>query len=171
VLYDVYTRLVIYDGCIVVHNDVCTRLGISDGCNLASLFNLVPKYPDACFVGILHVFKQGSVLTESPFKFLDEALVKIWSVLPPVFLSGLDCWYLAAVEQLTYSGKSLLLALALTHGKLGLMEGLSAARLEELFQLEEWGEVEAGHDLDAVDVGSRVAAPVLMLKPLNSSVG
>ncbi|GAX80403.1 hypothetical protein CEUSTIGMA_g7842.t1 [Chlamydomonas eustigma] len=84
-------------------------------------------------------------------------------------LTSLDCWHLAAVEQLTYCGKSLLLALALARGKLGLKEGMRAARLEELLQLEEWGEVEAGHDLDAVDVGSRVSAPILLLKLLNTS--
>ena len=42
-------------------------------------------------------------------------------------------------------------------------EGLAAARLEEAFQSEEWGEVEAGHDLDKADIGSRVAAPIVMM--------
>jgi chaperone required for assembly of F1-ATPase len=36
--------------------------------------------------------------------------------------------------------------------------------LEELFQTEEWGEVEAGHDLDKTDIGSRIAASILMIK-------
>ena len=75
----------------------------------------------------------------------------------------MDPWRLAAIEQLTYSGKSLLLALALSHGRLSLQEGLAAARSEELFQAEEWGEVEAGHDLDTVDIGSRVAAPMVLM--------
>jgi ATP synthase F1 complex assembly factor 2 len=99
-------------------------------------------------------------------------------------LEGLDLWSLAAVEQLTYSSKSLLLSLALLHGYLerltggvvpsyspvlSLREGLDASRLEELFQTDEWGEVEAGHDLDKADVGSRVAATLLMLKLLRCS--
>ena len=58
---------------------------------------------------------------------------------------GLDPWRLAAVEQLTYSGKSLLLAFALSAGRLTLKEALEAVRLEEIFQSEEWGEVEAGN--------------------------
>ena len=76
---------------------------------------------------------------------------------------GLDPWRLAAVEQLTYSGKSLLLALALSAGRLTLKEALVAVRLEEIIQSEEWGEVEAGHDLDGADIGSRVASAILML--------
>lgn len=80
----------------------------------------------------------------------------------------MDPWRLAAVEQLTYSGKSLLLAMALVHGQVGLREGILAARLEELFQAEEWGEVEAGHDLDITDIGSRVAAPIILIKLLAS---
>ena len=76
---------------------------------------------------------------------------------------GLDPWRLAAVEQLTYSGKSLLLALALSARRLTLKEALTGVRLEELFQSEEWGEVEAGQDLDRADIGSRVASASLLL--------
>jgi ATP synthase F1 complex assembly factor 2 len=77
--------------------------------------------------------------------------------------TGLDPWRLAAVEQLTYSGKSLLLALALSAGRLNLKEALVAVRLEEIIQSEEWGEVEAGHDLDGADIGSRVTSAILIL--------
>jgi ATP synthase F1 complex assembly factor 2 len=101
-------------------------------------------------------------------------------------LEGLDPWELAAVEQLTYGGKSLLLALALLRGLislpgkpqpgglpppgagplLGVEQGMAAARLEELFQTDEWGEVEAGHDLDKANMASCVAAPVVMMRLL-----
>jgi len=83
-----------------------------------------------------------------------------------MLFSEMDPWKLAAVEQLTYSGKSLILALAIVHGRIGLQEGISAARLEEIFQAEEWGEVEAGHDLDMADIGSRVSAPIVLIKLL-----
>lgn len=78
-------------------------------------------------------------------------------------LSSLDPWRLAAVEQLTYAGKSLILALCILKGRVGLKEALNLVRLEENFQAEEWGEVEAGHDLDKADMGTRVAGAIVFL--------
>ena len=49
-------------------------------------------------------------------------------------------------------------------GTLALPEALKAARLEEDFQLEEWGKVEGGHDLDEGDVQVRVAAPAVFAR-------
>ncbi len=43
---------------------------------------------------------------------------------------------------------------------------VAAARLEEDVQMEEWGAVEAGHDLDIADVSTRIAAPALFLRLL-----
>jgi ATP synthase F1 complex assembly factor 2 len=40
------------------------------------------------------------------------------------------------------------------------------SRLEEDFQAEEWGKVEAGHDLDEVDIRSRIYAPSLFVRLL-----
>ena len=40
---------------------------------------------------------------------------------------------------------------------------LQAARLEEDFQLEDWGMVEAGHDLDIADAHTRIAAPAVLV--------
>lgn len=48
------------------------------------------------------------------------------------------------------------------------LQGIAAARLEEAFQTEEWGEVEAGHDLDKADVGSRMGAPLLLLRLMDT---
>ncbi|GBF93265.1 hypothetical protein Rsub_05997 [Raphidocelis subcapitata] len=78
------------------------------------------------------------------------------------WLEGLDSWRLAAVEQLTAACKSVVLAAALLRGRLSPEAALAAARLEEAYQIEDWGEVEAGHDLDAADMGTRVAAPAVM---------
>lgn len=84
---------------------------------------------------------------------------------------GLDSWHLAAAEQLTAACKSVVLAAALLRGRLGAAEALEAARLEEAFQIEDWGMVEAGHDLDAADLATRVAAPAVMVGLLRRGGG
>lgn len=85
---------------------------------------------------------------------------------PPPATAGMDRWRLAATEQLVASTKSIVLAAALTHGRVPVPEALAAARLEEDFQAEDWGRVEAGHDLDEADTATRVAAPVVFLRLL-----
>lgn len=79
---------------------------------------------------------------------------------------GLDVWHLAAAEQLTSTCKSVVLAAALLRGHIDPGRALAAARLEEDFQAEEWGRVEAGHDLDEADLRSRVFAPSLFVRLL-----
>ncbi len=85
--------------------------------------------------------------------------------------AGLDSWHLAAVEQLTSASKSLVVAAAVVAGRLSVEEGIAMARLEEEYQLEDWGMVEAGHDLDIADMGARVAAPALLLRLLRMKGG
>jgi len=76
---------------------------------------------------------------------------------------GLSAWELAAGEQLAASCKSVCIALAAIRERLGLHETLEAARVEEEHQIEEWGLVEGGHDLDLADIKIRVAAPKVFL--------
>ena len=38
------------------------------------------------------------------------------------------------------------------------------SRLEEEMQIEEWGMVEGGHDIDRADQNVRVAAPAIFMK-------
>ncbi|GFH12593.1 uncharacterized protein HaLaN_08306 [Haematococcus lacustris] len=74
-------------------------------------------------------------------------------------LDGLDAWHLAAMEQLVTTCKSVIIASALAHGRLNIQGAVSASRVEEDCQVEEWGAVEAGHDLDIADIRTRIAAP------------
>jgi ATP synthase F1 complex assembly factor 2 len=73
---------------------------------------------------------------------------------------------LAAVDQLVTTTKSVVLAAALLRGRLSAAQAVAAARLEEDFQLEDWGMVEAGHDLDIADVRTRVGAGAAFLRLL-----
>lgn len=82
------------------------------------------------------------------------------------WLAGLGAWRLAAAEQLTAACKSVVLAAALLHGRVTPGEALAASRLEEDFQIEDWGSVEAAHDLDAADQRTRVAAPAVLARLL-----
>ena len=61
--------------------------------------------------------------------------------------SGLNSWQLAAVEQLTAAGKSLVVAAAVMHGRLGVDAATSLSRLEEEYQMEDWGSVEVSMSL------------------------
>ncbi|PRW59691.1 ATP synthase mitochondrial F1 complex assembly factor 2 [Chlorella sorokiniana] len=81
-------------------------------------------------------------------------------------LQGLDRWQLAAAEQLAACCKSVLLGLAATAGELSIQQVLSAARAEEDLQIEQWGLVEGGHDIDIADLKVRVAAPALFVRLL-----
>lgn len=73
-------------------------------------------------------------------------------------LHSLDGWTVSALDMLSGSCKSLVLALAVLRGRMGAEEASVAARLAEQHQVEEWGEVEAGHDLDRADLQVRVSA-------------
>lgn len=76
-------------------------------------------------------------------------------------LEQADDWELAALDQLAGSSKSVVISLAVAHGKLDAAAATAAARVAEQFQVDEWGAVEAGHDLDeanlAVDIASSSA--------------
>ena len=76
----------------------------------------------------------------------------------------LDDWELAAAEQLASSCKSVCAALMVVKGRLKLEEVLKIARIEEDDQIEKWGLVEGGHDIDIADANVRISAPFMFLK-------
>lgn len=75
-------------------------------------------------------------------------------------------WQLAAVDALSAAAKSLVVAMAVSREKLGIEEAIQVIRLEEDFQIEEWGLVEGGHDIDVADLKCRVAAASVFLRLL-----
>lgn len=64
-----------------------------------------------------------------------------------------------AVESL----KSLILALSCIDRKINVETAIQLSRLEEEFQTERWGRVEWCHDLNMVDLQSRVAAAIMFV--------
>lgn len=81
-------------------------------------------------------------------------------------LQAFDRWELASAEQLAATCKSLCLSIAAIRGDVSIQDVLKAARVEEDHQIEEWGLVEGGHDLDVADIKVRVAAPIVFLNLL-----
>lgn len=70
------------------------------------------------------------------------------------------------MEQLIQASKSVVLAAAVCHGRIDVASAIAAARIEEDFQLEDWGMVEAGHDLDIADTKTRIGAAAVFLQLL-----
>ena len=58
------------------------------------------------------------------------------------------------------------MATALVRNKLRVRDAIAASRVEEDYQLKDWGMVEAGHDLDIADINSRIAGPAIFLRLL-----
>jgi ATP synthase F1 complex assembly factor 2 len=58
------------------------------------------------------------------------------------------------------------IAAALLYGRINVAQAVAAARIEEEYQLEDWGMVEAGHDLDIADARSRIGAPAVFTRLL-----
>lgn len=78
-----------------------------------------------------------------PIEFSDETLQRYREA-----IEGLSPWQLAVLDTLTKITKSVTIPLAFHHGKLDATGVCIAARVEEDYQIEEWGEVEGGHDID-----------------------
>ncbi|KAH9055907.1 ATP12-domain-containing protein [Lactarius vividus] len=84
-------------------------------------------------------------------KVLDEALQK------------LDSWQMAAVERATYTTKSLIIAIALIHGRITTEQAALASQVEVASQIERWGEVEDSHDVDYHDVRRHIGSVACLL--------
>lgn len=66
-------------------------------------------------------------------------------------LLKMDHHTLTCLQSATYECKSLLIGLAYISRQLSLEQAITASRLEEEFQLEIWGVVEGGHDMDRLN--------------------
>jgi len=62
------------------------------------------------------------------------------------------------------------MAISGIEGSCSIHDLLKASRVEEDHQIEQWGLVEGGHDIDIAEVHVRVAAPMVFLKLLRSTL-
>ncbi|CAK0784240.1 hypothetical protein CVIRNUC_007444 [Coccomyxa viridis] len=84
------------------------------------------------------------------------------------YLEGLSNWSLAGTAELIASCRSVVVGIAISEGLVDVEQGLEAARVEENFQIEGWGLVEGGHDIDSAGLKVQVAAPSIFLRLLQS---
>jgi len=73
------------------------------------------------------------------------------------YIRNLDDYHLAAFEQLASNLRSVMLALALVHGRISVLEAARMGRLEDICGQNSYGFVAGAHDLDEVDFHVRVA--------------
>lgn len=79
-------------------------------------------------------------------------------------LEATNDWELSAIDSLAGTARSLVVALAIARERLGPSEAIKIIRLEEDFQVESWGFVEGGHDIDIADLRVRISAPSVFLR-------
>ncbi|KAF5740440.1 putative ATP synthase mitochondrial F1 complex assembly factor 2 mitochondrial precursor [Tripterygium wilfordii] len=73
-----------------------------------------------------------------------------------------DC-ELAAIDAIAASAHSLVIAIGIFRGKLEIEEAIELIRLEEDLQVDRWGLVEGGHDLDIADLGVQISSAAAFL--------
>lgn len=83
---------------------------------------------------------------------------------------SLDPFSLTAVQSMTMECKSLICALAFYYKGLDLQSLKAISRLEEEFQVEIWGVVEGGHDMDRLNNSVSLASSSLFVGLLENGV-
>ncbi|KAI8108975.1 hypothetical protein M9435_005392 [Picochlorum sp. BPE23] len=81
----------------------------------------------------------------------EEDLLKVQK-----YIIGLSPWERSAFEQLSSACKSVCMAIGGVEGSFSIQDLLKASRVEEDHQIEQWGLVEGGHDIDIAEVHLRV---------------
>ena len=85
-------------------------------------------------------------------------------------LRAMDPFELTATFNASASAKSLLTGMALIRGVIDVKHAARSARVEEDFQVDKWGLVEGGHDIDQADIAVRLAAPRALMSLLRDTI-
>ena len=85
-------------------------------------------------------------------------------------MESLSDFQLQALFLFTNVCKSLTIGLALVHGRLSIDDAVAAARLEEEYQIAQWGMVEGGHDVDRAHINVQVASGRVLLRSAIAAV-
>ncbi|KAM6549680.1 hypothetical protein CsatB_021356 [Cannabis sativa] len=78
-------------------------------------------------------------------------------------LKNTDDCELASIDALASAGHSLVIALGIFRGKLEIEEAIELIRLEEDLQVDKWGLVEGGHDVDLADLKVQISSAAVFL--------
>lgn len=82
------------------------------------------------------------------------------------YILGLDSWQRSALMDLSSACKSLCMAIGGVEGEFTGDDLIQASRIEEEYQIQQWGLVEGGHDIDLVDIKVRIHSPLVFLNLL-----
>ena len=83
------------------------------------------------------------------------------------YLLGLDVWKRCALMELSSACKSVCMAIGGASGGFSVDQVIRASRVEEDYQIEQWGLVEGGHDIDLADSQVRIRSPMVFLDLLD----
>lgn len=78
-------------------------------------------------------------------------------------LKKTDNCELAAIDAIAASAHSLVIALGIFRGRLQIDEAIELVRIEEDVQVDKWGLVEGGHDIDVADLKVQIASATVFL--------
>lgn len=73
-----------------------------------------------------------------------------------------DC-ELASIDAIASAAHSLIIAIGIFRGKLQIEEAIELIRLEEDLQVDKWGLVEGGHDVDIADLRVQISSATVFL--------
>ena len=79
------------------------------------------------------------------------------------YLMELDSWKRCALMELSSACKSVCMAIGGASGGFTIDQVIRASRVEEDYQMEQWGLVEGGHDIDLADGQVRIRSPMVFL--------
>ena len=105
----------------------------------------------------------GTVMTDGSFSVLQQlphppALVQACDT----WLRQLDAWHATALHAMVVEAKSFLTGMALLQSLITTKQACAAARVEEEFQIANWGLVEGGHDYDRLNSSVQLHAAMVL---------
>ncbi|KAF0895161.1 hypothetical protein E2562_006862 [Oryza meyeriana var. granulata] len=89
----------------------------------------------------------------------DEGLAKAVETV----LKNTTDFELASIDAMAAASYSLVIPLAIFRGRLGIEQAMELIRLEEDYQVDRWGLVEGGHDVDKADLKVQVSSAAVFL--------
>ncbi|PIN07021.1 F1-ATP synthase assembly protein [Handroanthus impetiginosus] len=78
-------------------------------------------------------------------------------------LKKMDNCELAAIDAIAAAAHSLVIAIVMFRGRLDIEQAIELIRLEEDFQVDRWGLVEGGHDVDIADLRVQISSAAVFL--------
>jgi len=84
------------------------------------------------------------------------------------YVNSLDAWKLTILYSLASETKSFCIGFSLLRDCISIKEAVAAARVEEEFNIENWGLVEGGHDYDRLNASVQIRAALIFRDSLQS---